>query len=41
MSRYRAALGVRESVPAELVRLGVGRRQAEPSKPESAPASSR
>jgi hypothetical protein len=32
MSRYRAALGVKESVPPELARLGLGRTEAHPSK---------
>lgn len=41
MSRYRTALGVRESVPPELSRLGVGRSQTKSSKPRSASSSSR
>jgi len=32
MSRYRAALGVKESVPPELTRLGVGKTQAATSQ---------
>ena len=32
MSRYRAALGVRESIPPELARLGLGKTEAHPSK---------
>jgi len=35
MSRYRAALGVRESVPPELARLGLGRSKAGKTKPKA------
>jgi hypothetical protein len=35
MSRYRAALGVKESVPPELARLGLGKAETRSSKATS------